>query len=413
MARAACPGCGDAGTGAAGVPSRGEESRMHHPMRGLLLALWLPLLALPAAAQAPAAPPAGSAVSPAVPPAIRELVAITRGTVRQFYRDTVLASDLGLPLWDGAQPVEPGVYRVRDRKNRDLLRYAVVHYRLTDPMETIAARYLAALGEGAQRTTDKETGAVFLFAGVKDHCRLVTITPQEGVVLLTLERVERFTVPPRVYTAREQQVIRLLEELTAAYRAADRLGYTMEQLVDTGEKDEPAPPPVTWTVQFARPATLEMTATVAKQVALTITTKDGTLTVAGGNRPPDQRAIGTRLTTAQVPELRDDPAAELMLGAALLADDVDYLGLQPVGQAPLAQQVEIVLTYPDEGKVLRLQVDRQRQVITRAETTLTQENRTLRVTRSYREITMTAPPAPAAAPPPPLQPPAAGAVPAT
>ena len=329
---------------------------------------------------------AGAAETGALPPAEKETVRTAQGLVKLFYRTAVVESDLEMPIYQPGELLESGAYRVRDRKNRDLLHYVFVTFRTEERQETVAGYYLAALGEDARRETDKNSGEVTVFSGGKDDCRIATLTLREGYCHLKLERVQRFTLPPRVYDAREQQVIRVLDEVAGAYRAARRVAYSAVQRVGmTPALNAPAPD-LTWSVDFVRPTQLTVTAAVKDTVGLRIVTRDGKLIVTRQRGEPEERAIEHTITSALAPEMDGDTVARLMLGDALISDAVDYLGLAPVGDEPLHRQVEAVLTFPDDATTLRLRIDRQRNIITRSETIVAREEGRSRVVRTYSAI---------------------------
>ncbi|MHB9109092.1 MAG: hypothetical protein ACYDCO_18720 [Armatimonadota bacterium] len=329
----------------------------------------------------------------------------TFGTIKQFYRAAATAADLGMPLWTEGTLLQQGVYRLRNRKDRDILRYAFIRFTTAKPAEEIAAFYLAALGPEARRDTDKATGDVTVYCGEPADFRLVTITREPDATRLTLEHVERFPSPPRAYTGREQQVVRVVEEVTRGYHQARRVAYTMEQRIETAPAAGEPAPVLLWQFDFRRPKTLAVTVSAEDTVGLEIATQGDRLILTRPGTKPEERGLGDTITAGTVPEVQSDPIARLMLGDTLLSDEIDYLGLQAVGDLPLAQQVEVILTFPEDLAVLRLTIDRQRGVILRAETVITQEDRVVRVIRTYTNTVLE--PAPvAAAPVTPTKPPA-------
>jgi len=317
------------------------------------------------------------------------------GTVRQFHRAVATDADLGMPVWKDGELLQQGVYRLRDRKNRDILFYAFARFTTAKPVEEVASFYLDALGADARRDTDKATGDVTVFCGEKPDFRLVAITQKDGAIHLTLEHVQRFPNPPRAYTEREQQVIRVVEEITRAYHNARRIAYTMEQRIETTPAVEHTAPVLVWQCDFRRPKSLAVTVSAEGVVGLEIKTQGDKLVITRPNTDPQERAIGETLTSATVPEVQSDPVARLILGDTLISDEIDYFGLQAVGNLPLAQQVEVILTFPDDLAVLRLTLDRPRGVILRAETIVTQEDRQTRVIRTYHYTVPAPAPAPA------------------
>jgi len=323
------------------------------------------------------------------------------GTVTQFFRTEVREDDLAMPIRRDGLLLQSGVFRLRDRKNRDLLRYAFMRFSTTKRMEEMAGFYLKALGPDARRETDKDTGEVTVFCGEKANCRVVTLTPQEGCCRLTLEHIEHFAIPPRVYTEREKQVIRVVEEISRAYQTAGHVAYTMEQRIESTPAAEQTAPVLTWQVDFHRPKELALAVSADGAVGLTIATQGDRLIITRPGQEPDQRGIGEGITSATVPELQSDPIARLALGDTLLSDEIDYLALQPIGDAPLQQQVDVVLTFPEDLAVLHLWIDRQHHVITRAETVIRQADRETHVIRTYHDTVLEPAAAPAAVSPAP------------
>lgn len=310
------------------------------------------------------------------------------GTVKQFYRATVTDADLGMPVWTDGQPLEQGVYRLRNRKDRDILRYAFARFTTTQPVEDVAAFYLNALGAAARRDTDKETGNLTVFCGEPANFRMVTLARADGATRLTLEHVEHFPTLPRTYTEREQQVVRVVEEITRGYRNARHIAYTMEQRIETTPAAEQPAPVLVWQCDFRRPKTLAVTVSAEGAVGLEITTQADQLILTRPGSDPEKRGIGDSITSSTVPEVQSDPVARLMLGDLLISDEIDYLGLQPVENLPLSQQVEVVLTFPEDLAVLHLTFDRRRGVILRAETIVKQADRETRVIRTYQDTVL-------------------------
>jgi len=352
------------------------------PCLYLLTACWALALCLPAQSQ-----------SPALPEARKETVYLENfGTFNHFYRQEVVPADLEMPIWRDGLQLSSGVYRVRDRKNRDMVRYVFVRLTTSHTAETIANYYQQFLGGSARRDVDPVTGEVMVFSGVPAHCRIITITPKEGYCRVLLERVQHFTIPPREYTAREQQVIRMIDEVTRTYQAAEHVAYAMEQQVVRASAEAPAPP-LRWAVDFRRPHTLAVHVTAQGVSGLDIATRGDRLVVTRPEQPEDVREIAGAITAPLVPELQGDLVARLMLGDILISDEIDYLVLLPVGDAPLHQQVKVVLTFPEESATLHLWIDRQRNIITQAETVINIDGEETRVTRSYHDTIVDAPPA--------------------
>jgi len=357
----------------------------YRPVVLLVCALWLAALHAPLRAED----------APAAPMEKETVYTDAYGTVTQLYRDQATEADLGMPIWQDGALQQSGIYRVRDRKSRDMVRYAFARISTTQRMEAIADFYLQALGKGARRDTNKETGEVMVFIGDKSNSRIVTISPKNGDILLLLEHVEHFTIPPRVYTEQEKQVKRVVEEISRAYLQARHIAYTMEQQVETDPPAEKPAPVLTWKVDFRRPRQFTLNVSAVGMIGLEIATQGGKLIVTRPGEEAVEREIGAALSSGSVPEMRNDPIAGLLFGDTLLSDQVDSLALLPVGDTPPDRQVEVVLTYPEDNAVLHLFIDRQRHVITRAVTVVRQEEGQTRVIRTYLNTVLE--PAPGAA----------------
>jgi len=350
-----------------------------HRLVGMLVcALWLSAFSAPGRAED----------APAVPTGKETVYTDAYGTVTQLYRDSATEADLGMPVWQDGELLSSGVFRVRDRKDRDMLRYAYARFSAAQGMEEVAAFYLRALGKGARRDTDKDTGEVTVFIGDKENSRVVTISPKNGNSLLLLEHIEHYTIPPRVYTEQEKQVKRVVEEISRAYREARRVSYTMEQQVETDPPAEKPAPALTWKLDFRRPRQFSLSVSAMGMVGLEIATQGDKLVISRPGEEAVERQIGPVLASSNVPELRNDPIARLLFGDALISEQVDSLALLPVGDIPLDREVEAVLTYPEDKAVLHLRIDRQRGVITRVTTVVRQEEGETRVIRSYTDTVL-------------------------
>jgi hypothetical protein len=295
--------------------------------------------------------------------------------------------DLEMPIIGGALVDESFVYRVRDRKKRDVLRMARVTLVTVTPAEEVAAFYTRVLGADAARETNKDTGEITLTTGTRDNLRLVVIAPKPGSCHVRQERLQQFTIPPRTFTEAEQRVVRVFSELAQTYAAAARLTYTMEQQVELSPAmGETKPPVLHWEIDYARPATLALTAHVGETLGLQIATKEGALLVTRPGREDETRPIKDAISLETVPELGGDPVARLILGEDLLAS-ADYLALSAVKDVPPHQQVLMTLTFPEEEMTLTLLIDRRRNAVLRSEVLLTgPEGRWTRTVRTYANL---------------------------
>jgi len=376
----------------------------------------------------------------AAPVAAVESAHTPKGVFLMWHRAPATEKDLGMPLYRQGTTLESYTYRVRDRKRRNFLFYACVRLTTKQTVAELLDYAQRALGADAQRETDAQTGVVTLVAGSKQDCRIVEVTPGKEGCQLKLEHVQHFEIPPRVYTAQEKKVLQQLSALTAAYHSASHVAYRVEQRVEVIPSAPPKKPhtpasaatarklpttlpktpshapatapvaeasslPQIWNVDFTRPDHLNVTAMVNGVVGLHLSAQDGNLQVINPGKNTLQRTIGNTLTMDKVPELQDDAVARLMLGDSLISDKVDYLALLPVPGMPINEQVEIVLTYPIDQITVRLRIDRRRQVIIRGEILHTDEERTLRVERTYSNMLLdTAASAPGVHTPIPRQP---------
>lgn len=313
-----------------------------------------------------------------------EVARTPEGKITLYYRTTADAAELHLPFFPDGTVSDSLVYCAQDRKGRNLLYYARASLTTTGSSETVQAFYRAALGVDAAREADVQTGVVTLTVGTADHFRLVRITPREGGCSVRLERVQEFLIPPRVYTAEEQPIVRLLEQLTTTYGTARRVSYTMEQrsLLPDATPGTPAPPVLTWSVAYTRPAQMHIVAKAAGQVGLEITAGNGKMKVhrqTGDNT----RVLDGPLTLDDLPDLEMDPVARLMLGQPILTPLLETIKSRPVAGVSTDRQIEVVLTFPDTDTTLKLLVDVRARRILRSETTVIDEGDTITVIRTY------------------------------
>ena len=331
--------------------------------------------------------------SSAKPGVTQETVVTSDGIFLLWHRTPAQAVDVGMPVLHDSLTLESFAYRVRDRKRRDLLQYARMRLATTAPLAAVTQFYCAALGKAVVQSTNKENGEVTLAAGSKDNLRMVTITPQEKNCHIRLERTVRYTIPPRIFTAGEQQVIRVLTEVGHTYQSARQVRLTAVQHTVLLDQKAPGknPPDVTWTYDFSHPDRLQISATTGTKSVLTMTTSEGNLIVTAPQRQEEKRPIEGKITTELVPEIQDDPVARLMLGESLIIPALDFLSLDAMPGAAAGRQVKIALTYPDKRAKLFLIVDLQQKTILRSEMLTDEEDFQLRVERVYQDLQLIPP----------------------
>lgn len=328
-----------------------------------------------------------AAVAAAPAPFTREVTRTPQGTFVVYHRAPATAADLEMPVIGAAQVQESFAYRVRDRKKRDVLRYVRVVFASDLPAAKIVDLYGGYLfGTATQtRDTDAATGAVTLTAGAKDDFRLAQVTPAGAGCTVRLERVRRFSYPPRVFTPNEARVARVLGEVAATYRQAGRLAVDVAQdaVLSPAMGDE-KPPTLSWHVEYTRPAIISLTAAVNGALGLRITTEGKQLRVARPEKEDELRPFAGPLDCTVVPELRGDPLMRLLFGEDLLARRVDALALSAVPGAP--RQQRMTLTFPDEEMTLTLLIDRPTNTVLRSEVYLAgEEDRWTRMVRTYTQ----------------------------
>ena len=316
---------------------------------------------------------------------VPEVVKTPEGNFFVYHRAPAGEDDLGMPIVQSLAVVDTLVYRIRDRKRRDLLFFA--RHTISSVLTPEAARlyYLNALGEGATESRDEVSGEITLAAGEADHLRLVVITPQDGGCRLRLQRVQKFTIPPRVYTAQEAQIVALLAEVVAGYRAQAEIRYTVEQRVilpDDAPADERADP-LFWHIHFVLPAQLTLSAGVGDTIGLRISTKEGQLHVEQQTGETETRDIGEQLTLETLPELADDPVSGMVLGNSLINHLLEEMYMETVTPPGKGQQAKITLQYPDTGEVLTLFIDLQTKRVLHCATVTTTDGHVSTVTRDY------------------------------
>ncbi|MHB9026226.1 MAG: hypothetical protein ACYC7E_18970 [Armatimonadota bacterium] len=348
-----------------------------------------------APADAPATPPATE------PPASMEKALTPEGARVIWRRTPATEADLTMPIFSKGLVLDSFVYRVRDRRRNDLINFARVLISTTESTQGLLDFYQKALGPTVQRSTKKQTGETFLTVGTQDNFRLVIITPQAGYTHLRLEHVQRFIAPPRVYTAQEQRVLRVLGEIGQTYSSARRVAYRNHERTfysdDTAEDNRPE---LVVAIDFIRPSQISLTVTQGEITPLTIVTKDGNLEFMRPGKEVQRRAIAEAITLHDLPELRDDPIARLMLNETLITPDVDYLALIPVKDIPTNRQIQVVLTYPDYRATQYLLLDLQKKMLLRSEIVVKEDDYQMHIERVFTDQIIEQPPVEPAVPVP-------------
>lgn len=315
-----------------------------------------------------------------------EAVHVGDGTYLLSRHTPATTADLEMPIFKPSTVGKSFAYLVRDRKQRDLLHYARLDLTTTQPPANLLRFYRVALGAQAITQTEKTSGEITVAAGVKDDVRLVTISPRATSCQVRLERVKRFTIPPRAYSAREQQVIHILAQVAHTYQHAEHVSYRVEQ----HNEDQSASPPQQvqhWSIDYHRPRQqLQISVSDGTKPLLAITTETDHLLVTVPGRKTEQRPFGKKITANLLPELQDDPVARLMLGDTLITEHVDELTLEAVAGVPAVQQAKITLTFPDNNMTLTLVIDLRQHTILRSEMHVTEEKEKQQFLRIYTDL---------------------------
>jgi hypothetical protein len=318
-----------------------------------------------------------------------ERVHTADGTFTVYYRTPALEEDLGVPLPAHGVVGASFVYCVRDRKERDLLHLARVEITTPQSAAELQQYYLTALGATAQQETDAKTGEITITAGVRDHARLVTITPKAAGCALRLEQVQQFSIPPRIYTHEEKQVIALLNAVAASYQTADTVSYTVTQRTTLPVKTPATAQPslLTWTLSLRRPTDLHVTAAVEDAVGLEITSEKDALLVHRQRGKDETRPLNKSVTIEDVPELAEDPVARMLFGNSLIDDRVEQISMS-AGAENHKGEMTVVLSYPDDNAVATLRIDRKKKVVLACTTVVTEEEQVTTTTRTYSNLVL-------------------------
>lgn len=287
-------------------------------------------------------------------PALKDAVATPQGTFALWYRSPASITDVEMPNPDKSLVINSFVYRVRDRKNRDILRYSRVY--MTTSVETpeqIANFYRAVFGKNYGEATDADKKETLLCSGIDGDFRLVTIMDKGKYCRIKLERVRQFAVPPRVYTDREQKILSLLQDVAAKYRQTRRLQYNMTR-TDTGTGVATNLAPLQMKVDFIMPDKITVKGDRAGKPEVRIWTKSNGLLVQRDGAKDVLRSITGQLTTDDLPELEDDAVARMMLGENVINNATDYIMIQDAPKGNKGPQSEVVLTFPEDKATMHI-----------------------------------------------------------
>lgn len=323
---------------------------------------------------------------------VKERVHTADGTFDVYYRTPAQSVDLGLPLPPDAAVATSFVYRVRDRKERDRLFLARVEFSSAQSVSAMQKFYLKALGKSARQASDAKSGEITITTGVKDHARLVIITPQTTGCKLRLEQVQHFTIPARIYTHEEQKADTLMNTVAANYHSARAVSYTLSEVttMPPGTSVRQIPPPVTWTVSLTRPTNLHVTAEVAGKVALEISSDKDALLLHRQQGKDETRPLQKTITIADVPELGEDPVARMILGNKLIDEQVEQISMT-AGVGSHAGEQTLVLGMPEQQAIVTLVINEMTKTVLSCVTVVTDEENTTTVTRTYSGQSLTRP----------------------
>ncbi len=319
-------------------------------------------------------------------PAVKSAIESADGTYLIWHRTPADSMDLQMSLDLPGIVLNSDAYRVRDRKRRDIAFYASVRITTVLSPEEIIARYARELGPDVRRETLDATRETTLVAGTDRAYRLVVVAPMEGHCRVRLERVEHFEIPPRVYTEREQQVVRLVEQVQRQYAQARSVRYQVKHWVESPDAGEGTgvSPTLQWSVEYTRPAQLSMLVTLDEVTALQVKTRDNALIVSRQVQQEDEtRPIEDGITLSLVPELRDDPVARMMLDDGVLGAQVDYLAILSMTTGDEGRRADVVLTYPENDNALYLTIDLDRQLVLRSVVEQRYDSQKVRHIREY------------------------------
>ena len=319
-----------------------------------------------------------------VPPITPGLAKTPAGNFFVYYRTPASAEDLGMPIPEGNTILDSLVYRVRDRQQRDLLFLARLRIECPLTAQQALAIYLPALGAGVTRENDLDSGEISLAAGVAADLRLVTITPHALGTILRLERLQKFTLPPRIFNDTEKKVVTLLAQVANNYHQQTEISYAIEQqaVLDIETPAAEKPVPLTWQIRFRLPLEINLTAVSDGVEGLRISSKDNQLFVKRQTGEEEIREIGTALSLDVLPELADDPVSGMVLGESLVNSLLDELKMEKL-TTPDGEQAKITLHYPDTGEILTIMVDMRNKQVISAKTVSSEDEQTTTIIRRY------------------------------
>lgn len=290
-------------------------------------------------------------------PALKDAISTPQGTFALWYRSPANITDMEMPNPDQALTINSFVYRVRDRKQRDILRYSRVYMTTsTETPEQIANFYRQVFGKNYGEATDATKKETVICSGVDGNFRLVTIMDKEKYCRIKLERVRQFTVAPRVYTDQEQKILTLLQDVAAKYRQTHRLQYSSTR-TDSGSGVAKNLAPLQMKVDFIMPDKITVKGDRAGKPEVRIWTKPTGLLVQRDGAKDILRSITGPLTIDDVPELEEDSVARMMLGENVISNSTDYIMIQDAPKSKKGPQSEVVLTFPEDNATMHIYIN--------------------------------------------------------
>ncbi|MEI6519912.1 MAG: hypothetical protein WCO98_07730 [bacterium] len=300
---------------------------------------------------------AAKPISSTKAPALKDAISTPQGTFALWYRSPATVTDMEMPNPDQALTINSFVYRVRDRKQRDILRYSRVY--MTTSTKTpaqIAAFYRQVFGKNYGEATDVTKKETLICSGVDGNFRLVTIMDKDKYCRIKLERVRQYSVAPRVYTDREQKILSLLQDVAAKYRQTHRLQYNMTR-IDSGSGVAKNLAPLQMKIDFIMPDKITVKGDRAGKPEVRIWTKPNGLLIQRDGAKDVLRSITGPLTTEDLPELEEDSVARMMLGENVINNSTDYIMIQDAPKTKKGPQSEVVLTFPEDKATMHVYIN--------------------------------------------------------
>ncbi len=285
--------------------------------------------------------------------ALKDVVATPQGTFTLWYRSPASVNDLEMPNPQQILILNSFVYRVRDRKQHDILRYSREYMTTSESPAAMAQFYRTFFGENYSEATDEIKKETLICSGVDGDFKLVTITDKDKYCRIKLERVRQYAVAPRMYSDREQKILSLLQDVAAKYRQTRRLQYNMTR-IDSGFGMAKNLSPLQMKIDFIMPDKITVKADRAGKPEVRIWSKPQGLLVQRDGAKDVFRSITERLTTEDLPELNDDSVARMMLGENVINGSTDYIMIQDAPKNKKGPQSEVVLTFPEDNAAMHI-----------------------------------------------------------